>query len=255
MPTTSWSVVLPGAFISTPFISQDNYQMTTPAFLDGLRSTRSRIAKPRVRAQQSAMASNTTESDDTLRDFSRYLGDKHPLRIIFVGHNPSDKSWEIAAPYAHPTNKFWRLLRDAQLAPPHLCKASEYKQLPRECGIGFIDLFVTSGSDASKIGRDALKQVDWKQNFFTRLTSGTGGVDPLIICCVSKIVATKLLSGWKGEFGKVGTGRDWNLQGAETSEVWVLPSSSGRAGLTWEARLNPFKQLKARTATFGAWEE
>ncbi|KAI0566963.1 Uracil-DNA glycosylase-like protein [Gracilaria domingensis] len=231
-----------------------NQMSTTP--IDALRSTRTRIAKIRQHTQLTPSRPtpcDNADNDVKKRDFSRYFGEKHPLRIVFVGHNPSAKSWDEVAPYAHRTNQFWRLLQESQLAPAHLCKPSQHAKLPGCCGIGFIDLFVTSGSDASKIGKRAVRNTEWKQGFFERLECGTGGTPPRILCCVSKIVARKLLGGWNGEFGHVGSGRDWNLRGAETSEVWILPSTSGRAGLTFQARLEPFQKLATRCSTLDNW--
>lgn len=224
-------------------------------FLDKLRSTRTRIAKPKTASPSvsSSFASHQPETDQSSRDFSNYLGDSHPLRIIFVGHNPSEKSWACSAPYAHPTNKFWRLLKEAKLAPEDLCKAESFALLPKAVGIGFIDLFVASGSDASKIGPGAEKRSDWRVDFLSRLRAGTKGIPPLVLCCVSKIVASKLLGGWKGEYGHIGNGKDWGLDAAENSEIWVLPSTSGRAVLSWEQRLMPFQDLRAHFP--GEWEK
>lgn len=211
-------------------------QMASQNTLHQFRSTRTRIAKPtRPNPPPSPRACT--------RDFSNYLGHRHPLRIIFVGHNPSSKSWEVAAPYAHPTNKFWRLLRDSQLADPALCNAPAFSQLPEAAGIGFIDLFVESGSDAAVIGKHAAKDPVWRRQFLNRLCNATDGVPPQVLCCVSKVVAKKLLNGWMGDYGPVGVGSDWQLEGCEQSEIWVLPSTSGRAVLSWEQRLAPFKEL------------
>lgn len=125
---------------------------------------------------------------------------------------------------------------DAELAKP-----DHFKKLPAAVGIGFADLFVISGSDASKINYG--EGVSLQRELMGRLIRGTGNVPPMIICCVSKIVAKKLLIGWSGNYGKAGIGMDWGLKEASTSEIWVLPSTSGRAGLTREQRLKPFQEL------------
>ncbi|KNC71846.1 hypothetical protein SARC_15610 [Sphaeroforma arctica JP610] len=61
----------------------------------------------------------------------------------------------------------------------------------------------------------------------------------------STIVAKKLLAGWSGGFGPAGVGRDWQLHGLRDVLMWVLPSTSGRAVMTWEQRISPFRELKA----------
>lgn len=206
--------------------------------LDSFRSKRSRITKPKLIVSRHAQK---PASDGRSRDFSHFLGDQHPLRVIFIGHNPSEKSWAEAAPYAHKSNRFWILLKDSGMVDAELAEPRHFTKLPAAVGIGFADLFVTSGSDASKINHE--EGASLRRDVMGRLISGTGGVLPKIICCVSKIVAKKLLDRWSGDYGRAGTGKDWGLEESSTSEIWVLPSTSGRAGLTREQRLKPFQEL------------
>lgn len=220
------------------------------------RSSNVLVPKPSISTQSSSMSNEASPAEDAeaaKRDFANYLGDRHPLRVIFVGHNPSDVSWDSIAPYAHATNKFWRLLREANLAPEKLCKPKYFSSLPAAAGIGFIDLFVTSGSDASKVEPGAEKLSEWREQFLERLENGTGGNPPKILCCISKIVAKKLLQGWNGDYGSVGKGSEWGLTSALESDIWVLPSTSGRAGLKWNQRLEPFQRLRAQFTE--EWEE
>lgn len=209
--------------------------------LDRFRSPRATISKHQnYKPRAETVLQTSTDANE--RDFSRYLGNQHPLRIIFIGHNPSVASWTVAAPYAHKSNRFWPLMYESGLVPDiRLAKAQFYKELPGKFGLGFADLFVTSGSDASKVNEgegDSLRR-----DVMRRIMIGTGNVAPRILCCVSKIVAKKLLHGWNGDYGKTGRGRDWGLEEMKESEVWVLPSSSGRAGIKKEMRLKPYKEL------------
>lgn len=237
-------------------------RMTSIPNLDQFRSTR--IKKPTPTARQSPQSRQSsskpekaveTPQDAQKRDWSRNLTTEKPLQLIFIGHNPSDKSWDLCAPYAHVTNRFWPLLKETDLVPPHLCMPSAHAELPRATGIGFVDLFVTGGSDASLVRPDATRVDDWRAAFLNRVVDGTAGKPPVVLACLSKIVAKKLLKGWNGDFGSAGHGRDWQLAGLEESEVWVLPSTSGRAGMTWEKRLAPFRQLADRLAEEGKWKE
>lgn len=215
--------------------------MSRPPFrFDNLRSTRTRIAKPVSTATQ---IKAEDAADGSSRDFARYLGDRHPLRVIFIGHNPSDTSWREAAPYAHKSNRFWRLMEESGLVPKDLAKPDRFTELPSRVGVGFADLFVTSGSDASKVNGgegDCLRK-----DVADRILAGTQGIPPKVICCVSKMVAKKMLAGWNGDYGRSGYGRDWGLDKLEDAIVWVLPSTSGRAGLKWVERLVPFQSLAA----------
>ena len=237
-----------------------------PKSLDQLRCTRTRVTK-RIPAKQvmtiNRQSSTSTPSnnditpavpdDPSSRDFARFLGENHPLHIIFVGHNPSDQSWKQSAPYAHKSNRFWKLMKEAQLAPEELCEACYFNKLPNAVGIGFIDLFVTSGSDASLVNKNAEKEVGWRKEFFDRLMNGTNNTPPKILCCVSKIVARKFLGGWNGDYGFIGNGEKWGFEDLKETDIWVLPSTSGRAGLTWQQRLEPFQKLKTASDEFDAW--
>lgn len=207
--------------------------------LDGLRSTRTRIVKSSV----SSAPRSSSASALGPRDFSEALGALHPLRVIFVGHNPSTASWELRAPYAHRSNMFWRLLADSGLVPPEMSVATRFRELPLEVGIGFVDLFVEPGSDARLVGGGHGEE-EVRLGLCERVRSRTGGVAPKFVACVSKVVAGKFLKGWKGAYGAVGSGAQWGLVGGlEDSLVWVLPSSSGRAALKWVDRLTPYRQL------------
>lgn len=223
--------------------------------LDHLRSARPKrtIRKRTKSSTRRSAAAPPTPEQTVLRDWTRHLCRTRPLHAIFIGHNPSDQSWALKQPYAHSTNSFYRLLRDARLAPPQLCDPAHHARLPAEAGLGFADLFVVPGSDASLIQADAAGRDAWRVAFVKRVVEAVGPNLPAVLCCVSKVVAKKLLVGWQGDFGKVGVGEDWGLDGLERVEVWVLPSSSGRAGMKWEKRLAPFQKLRERLEEEPGW--
>ena len=62
-----------------------------------------------------------------------------PLRLIVVGHNPSEKAWELGHYYANPSNRMWKLLSAAGIVPPGLV-ASDDDDCPIKCGVGFTDV-------------------------------------------------------------------------------------------------------------------
>lgn len=194
------------------------------------------------------------ETEVASRDWANYLGWEHPLRVIFVGHNPSDRSWDVCAPYAHGSNKFWKLVTESGLVPEALGSPSSFIELPTALGIGFVDLFVTRGSDARVVERRARKDTGWREDFLQRILAGTHGHPPKILACVSKTVAQQLLPKWKGDYGPIGLGSVWNLTGLERVQFWVLPSTSARAVLSHENRLAPFVALKTHLDLEVPWE-
>lgn len=192
----------------------------------------------------------TENWDASKRDWTKHLqnGAHGRMRLLFVGHNPSQKSWELTAPYAHPSNYFWKIMRVANFAPVEMCEASLFSEFPARFRIGFADLFVTMGSVASNVS--APRGQKWQTSeFCPRVADACGGLAPNVVALVSKAVAQKLLRGWKGDFGPVGTGEEWGLTGLESSEIWVVPSTSGRAVISWEDRLEPFQRLSEYVAS------
>lgn len=232
--------------------SSDGTKMTQPSKpsrqlpnLDKFRSTRTRT---RIAKRTPTLTTPTSIPNASLaseNDWSIHFVPSNPLRVIFVGHNPSTKSWEMSSPYANPSNRFWLILKSSLLSQhPTLQSPSTHHLLPSQLGIGFIDLFLTPGNDASKINSDTIP------NFVHRLNGSLQGKPPCILACVSKIVAKKCL-GFGGEtrkYGYIGRGKDlldlriWGQAWSECS-IWVLPSTSGRAVLKFEDRLEPFTKL------------
>lgn len=62
-----------------------------------------------------------------------------PLRVIIIGHNPSEKAWELGHYYGNPSNRMWKLLSAAGIVPPNFT-ASNDDDCPITCGVGFTDV-------------------------------------------------------------------------------------------------------------------
>lgn len=59
-----------------------------------------------------------------------------PLRLLFIGHNPSDHAWASGFFYSNPSNRFYPLLRDAAIIPRDW-GAAHNPRMAVELGIGF----------------------------------------------------------------------------------------------------------------------
>lgn len=221
---------------------------TAPIRKDLLQRKKRAISKTNI-----PVALNSTA--EVSRDWLTYIPPGLPrLRILFIGHNPSDRSWSVAAPYAHGSNSFWKLLPAAALAPEEECQPQNFASLARKRGIAFGDLHVVSGSDASKVtARTDAKpvQLDLVERMQKHMDC-----PPRALALVSKTVAQKFLGLPKVSFGLQGTARELNCRGwlCGDTQIWVLPSTSGRAGLRWEERLAPFKQFEEATRIW-SWNE
>jgi hypothetical protein len=130
-------------------------------------------------------------------------------------------------------------------------------RLPSEYGIGFVDIASVPGSDAAAFS-DAFMR-SWVPNFFARIRGHIERVrqqtdpnyeGPRIVAFTGKRNFMMIFKSKAEEpkqfvpFGRVPhelMPPEWPLP-ASTS-VWVLTSSSGRAAMTNEQRLEPYRAL------------
>ncbi|CAM9187365.1 unnamed protein product [Sphacelaria rigidula] len=215
-----------------------------------------------------------------------------PLRLIIVGHNPSDTAWQQGHYYANPSNRMYKLLATAKIIPVGFT-ASDDDRCPITCGVGFTDVgFSIPGTVSSEFKKTDLHT--WREGFFKRLKAHAEraaataalsergkeeGAEPAesAACGYPKIVAFAGKRQWEELFydasttakaqtrgGKNGTFR-FGLQPAmlrppgwpfpsERTEVFVVPSSSGAAAMTTAARTEPYIELGRRLQEMDAWD-
>lgn len=140
------------------------------------------------------------------------------LNIVFCGTAAGTVSAARGAYYAHPQNKFWRVLHAVGLTP-RLVKPDEYSELP-QWGIGLTDIAKhVSGMDhelpAGVLGREAC----------AALTAKIKTAEP-------KLLAFTSLNAGRRYLGRAaGPGDSGARIGA--TRVWLLPSPSPTAGWNW----------------------
>ncbi|KAE9050919.1 hypothetical protein PR003_g1983 [Phytophthora rubi] len=207
------------------------------------------------------------------------------LRLLIVGHNPSDHAWKTGYSYSNPTNRMWMLLTGT-LSPhswegvvPARASITEQNILPHVYGVGFTSIGLEPGNDASKYGKRTMEA--WRDSFFRRLrrhaaqvclndhsnTADTGtaikheaddddisqcklGHAPMLIAFSGKRQFSWLFSPPLSKIERYGKQTrlppGWPHELRADSEVWVLPSSSGRAAMTTAQRTLPYEQLAER---------
>ncbi|KAF1329107.1 hypothetical protein FI667_g6208, partial [Globisporangium splendens] len=197
----------------------------------------------------------------------------HPeqmLRLLIVGHNPSDHAWTSGFSYRLHGLSWQGIL------PPDSPVAMQ-NAMPYLFGVGFTSIGLEPGNDAAKYGKQTMQR--WKNDFFRRLrehthrvcvnssqalikTEGTtaagsctchaggGGHGPMLIAFSGKRQFSFLFSPPLKKIEHYGRQTrlpdDWPRECVAQSEVWVLPSSSGRSALTHEQRSAPYRQLAQR---------
>lgn len=80
---------------------------------------------------------------------------KPDLALLFCGYNPSLRSGHTGHHYAHPGNRFWRVLHAAGVTD-RLYKPEEDEAL-LEIGIGFTNLCPRPSRRADELTRDEIK--------------------------------------------------------------------------------------------------
>jgi TDG/mug DNA glycosylase family protein len=141
------------------------------------------------------------------------------LKIVFCGTAAGTASARRGAYYAHPQNKFWRILYEVGLTP-RLLKPEEFAELPR-WGVGLTDIAKhVSGMDAElpagALGKEACALLTVK-----------------IITAQPKFLAFTSLTGGRRWLGRtVGLGDSGERIGR--TRVWLLPSPSPTAGYRWD---------------------
>jgi double-stranded uracil-DNA glycosylase len=141
------------------------------------------------------------------------------LRIVFCGTAAGTVSAARGAYYAHPQNKFWRVLLDVGLTP-RLMKPEEYAELP-QWGLGLTDIAKqVSGMDRelppAALGREAC----------AALTAKIEAAQPKLLAFTSLHAGRRWL-GRAASFGDSG-------QRIGLTRVWLLPSPSPTAGWNWQ---------------------
>jgi TDG/mug DNA glycosylase family protein len=154
------------------------------------------------------------------------------LRVVFCGTAPGRASAAQGAYYAHPQNKFWRVLHEVGFTPRQL-RPEEFREV-LQYGLGLTDIAKhTFGMDsqlpAGSLGPEATRalreRIDFYQPRVLAFTSVTGG---------SRYLGRKARLGLQPE--RVGN-----------TIVWVLPSPAPTANWRWDA--GPWRQLAGFVVT------
>ncbi len=164
------------------------------------------------------------------------------LDLVFVGMNPGERSARLRHYYAHPGNAFWPALSASPLATPPLAAATSIdappgggaltpeddRALPARLGIGFTDLVKRVLTDSAQLSAAELRAAA------PALRGRIAYARPRVVCFTSTRAFSALFRGaWRP--------RAWGRQpvtlaaggrggeNVEAVEVWVMPSTSGRA--------------------------
>lgn len=155
------------------------------------------------------------------------LGDA-PLRLVIVGHNPSETAWARGHYYANPSNWMWRILRDTKLAPPSVRGCDDDRLVPTHAGVGFTDVGTgVPGTDSSKFTSKHFD--DWRQPFFDRLARQAQRAKPQGCTC-----------GWCGAPEVIAFAGK-----RQFTELFCKKSTKGKKRKVQEGEIGPAQEEKA----------
>ncbi len=173
---------------------------------------RKRRAKRADRTEREAYAATLPTLPDLLRP---------GLDLVFVGINPGERSAERGHYYGHPGNAFWRRLSASPLVTREVTADDDAALLDE--GIGFTDLVKRVITDSSSISGQEFR--DAVPAFLERIEYAS----PRAICFTA---ARPFQAVYPGHWRPRAWGRQHVPPLTETlrhTEVWVMPSPSGRA--------------------------
>jgi double-stranded uracil-DNA glycosylase len=149
------------------------------------------------------------------------------LALWFVGTAAGPRSAAVGAYYAHPGNRFWRALHEAQITP-RLFEPHDYPEL-LDLNCGLTDLCKTGWGVDSQIAPDQFDVAGFRRK--------ASRLRPRALAFTSKTAASL----WLGRStGRIAHGRQ-PAEHANAPVVFVLPSPSGLATSYWS--IEPWREL------------
>ena len=127
---------------------------------------------------------------------------ENTLRLLIVGHNPSEKSWQRGHYYANPANRMWSLLRLAKIVPSTFIHDNDI-DCPSKCGVGFTDLM--TGIPETKSSTFSLGDIaKWKKSLYHRIESHvirvSRNLNMSLVQSCPKVIAFAGVRQWKALF-------------------------------------------------------
>lgn len=158
------------------------------------------------------------------------------LRVVFCGINPGQSSAHLGLPFAHPANRFWKVLHlagftDRQLRP-------EEAQLMLTFGCGVTKLVERPTVQASEVSRQELREGG------VQLKSKIERYQPAALAVLGKQAFEQGFGERKSQWGK-------QVRTLGNTEIWVLPNPSGLSRITTENLAEAYRELEQALAARG----
>lgn len=150
------------------------------------------------------------------------------LHVLFCGINPGRWSGAVGHHFAHPNNRFWRVLQLAGFTADLLGPAEERRLLAS--GLGITNLVARTTASAADVSADELRR-------------GSDALERKVRRLRPRAVAFLGLGAYRTAFGRRHAEPGLQPERIGAAAVWVLPNPSG---------LQAHYQLDALVELFGA---
>jgi TDG/mug DNA glycosylase family protein len=144
------------------------------------------------------------------------------LQVVFCGTAASTAAAKAEAYYAHPQNKFWKILHEIRLTP-ELLRPHQYRDL-LNYRMGLTDLVKTHFGMDHQLPPSQLGEMAQ-----TRLRASILACRPKFLAFTSKAAGQKFL-GDKRDYGE-------QIELIADTRIWILPSTSGAANGAWRPEI------------------
>ncbi|CAM6441004.1 G/U mismatch-specific DNA glycosylase [Citrobacter sedlakii] len=158
------------------------------------------------------------------------------LRVVFCGINPGLSSAGTGFPFAHPANRFWKVIYQAGFTDRQLKPEEAERLLDFRCGV--TKLVDRPTVQANEVTRKELH--DGGRNLIAKIED----YQPQALAILGKQAFEQGFSQRGVQWGK----QDITI-GA--TEVWVLPNTSGLSRITLDKLVEAFRELDEALITRG----
>jgi len=158
------------------------------------------------------------------------------LRVVFCGINPGKSSAHTGFHFAHPGNRFWKVIHQAGFTDKQLLPEQEQQLLDTRCGITM--LVERPTVQANEVGLHELR---------------TGGRELIRKISDYQPAALAVLGKKAFEQAFSQRGVKWGKQALTIgeTEVWVLPNPSGLNRASLEKLVEAYRELDEALMTRG----
>ncbi|KFB99159.1 G:T/U mismatch-specific uracil/thymine DNA-glycosylase [Trabulsiella guamensis ATCC 49490] len=158
------------------------------------------------------------------------------LRVVFCGINPGKSSAHKGFHFAHPGNRFWKVIHQAGFTDRLLTPEEEHHLLDTRCGITM--LVERPTVQASEVGLHELRSGG------RELVKKIEDYQPAALAILGKQAYEKTFSVRGVQWGK-----QQNSIGA--TQIWVLPNPSGLNRATLDKLVEAYRELDEALALRG----